>query len=215
MNSTTHKTLYTIARIWSWFVSIVFHPLVYGILGAYVLIFSLPYYASFNVSYSYEYLKFVGLLTYIMPLVAIPLYMIIIKILKQHVSSQHQRIFIVLSTAIIYAMSYRILQKIEVYQLVSYYILLCSLLMFISLIITYFWKISLHMIGIGGFTGVILILSYSQHTLPQTILPYCFLIAGMVGTSRLFLKAHNTLQIYVGFVTGIATSIFFTLIFII
>lgn len=204
-----------IAHISAWVISIVLHPLSYGILGSFVILFSLPYYASFNVSYSFQYLKFVGLLTYIMPLVSIPIYYIIIKFSKHSVSEQHQRIFLLLSTAIIYAMSYRILHKIEVYQLVSYYILLCSLLMFISLIITYFWKISLHMIGIGGFTGVILILSYAQHALPVSILPYCFLAAGIVGTSRLFLKAHSILQIYVGFVTGLITSIFFTLIFII
>ncbi len=204
-----------ITHILAWTISIIMHPIIYGLLGSFVLIFSLPYYASFNVSYSIDYLTFVGLLTYIMPLVAIPVYYSIIKISKQNVSSNHQRIFLLLSTTIIYAMSYRILHKIQVYQLVSYYILLCTVLLFISLVITYFWKISLHMIGIGGFTGILLILSYAQHPVPLSILPYSFLAAGSIAAARLYLNAHSSLQIYVGYITGLITSIFFTIIFII
>lgn len=215
MTTDTPTITQRILTIASWFFSIVFHPLSYGIAGSCVLIFSLPFYASFNTSYAIDYLQFIGLLTYIIPLAAIPVYYIILKITKQQVSEKHQRIFILLSTAIIYAMSYRILKNIQIYQLVSFYILLCSLLMFMSLIITYFWKISLHMIGIGGFTGVLLLLAYAQHHIPQTLLPYSFLVAGIVGSSRLYLQAHTHAQIYVGFVTGFVTSILFSIIFII
>ena len=199
----------------SWIISIIFHPLIYAVLGSFVVLYMLPYYREFNISYTYQFLRFTFLLTYILPLIVAPLYYIILKLTKQVASSHHQRLFLLISTTIIYVFSYRIISKIGFFVIVSFYILLCCILMLVSFGITYFWKISLHMIGIGGFTGFILGLCIAHHYSVTILLPFCFLIAGIVGTARLYLNSHTSSQIYIGYGVGFITSVIFMLIFII
>ena len=73
--------------------------------------------------------------------------------------------------------------------------------MLISLLITKKWKISLHMLAIGGATGVFIILEFlfGQNLM---LLLITILISGILGFSRLSLKAHSLNQIYAGFILG-------------
>ena len=201
-------------KIFSWIISILFHPLLYASLGSFVILFFLPQYSAFNIEYSFKFLQFIFLLTFITPLVAVPLYFLALKITKSNPSEYHKRIFLLVTTSILYVFSYRILQNIALYEFVSVYMLLCSILMVLSLIITYFWKISLHMIGIGGFTGLILSLCIINNPIAIVILPFCFAIAGIIGTSRLYLQAHSQLQVYIGFILGLSVSIGFLQFFL-
>lgn len=75
-------------------------------------------------------------------------------------------------------------------------------LVFVCMVITLFWKISLHMLSIGATIGFLMAIGLHYEWLfPQIILPI-FLIAGLVGYARLRLQAHTPAQIYVGFLTG-------------
>ncbi|MDP2088720.1 MAG: hypothetical protein Q8J84_04900 [Flavobacteriaceae bacterium] len=71
------------------------------------------------------------------------------------------------------------------------------------LLISFRFKISLHAISIGGVMGVILALSklYSMNLI--MLISILFIIAGIILTSRLKLKAHSNLEVYLGFLTGI------------
>ena len=73
--------------------------------------------------------------------------------------------------------------------------------MLISLLITKKWKISLHMLAIGGATGVFIMLEFlfGQNLM---LLLITILISGILGYSRLSLKAHSLNQIYAGFIVG-------------
>lgn len=75
-------------------------------------------------------------------------------------------------------------------------------LVFVCMVITLFWKISLHMLSIGATIGFLMAIGLHYEWLfPQIILPI-FLIAGVVGYARLKLQAHTPAQIYVGFLAG-------------
>lgn len=90
--------------------------------------------------------------------------------------------------------------------------------LFICFLINLFFKISLHAAGMGGMIGMVLIImwlySYGSFIvqLPiigsaefsiNIVLIICLLIAGLVGTSRLLLKAHSQLELYSGFALGL------------
>lgn len=64
------------------------------------------------------------------------------------------------------------------------------------------WKVSIHMLGMGGIVGTIigLILRYQVDAI-QLVMALVIL-SGVVGYSRLRLDAHTPLQVYVGFVLG-------------
>ena len=68
----------------------------------------------------------------------------------------------------------------------------------ITTLITIKWKISLHMIGMGGAVGVFLALQVLYGGLYSVLLLSIF-ISGLLAYARLELKAHNTQQVYFGF----------------
>ncbi len=84
------------------------------------------------------------------------------------------------------------------------YLLGCTFVILIAEIITFFWRISLHTIGMGGLLGFFLeMMLHLPGTSIFTILfPFLVIAAGLVGTARLYLQAHTSAQIYVGYVVG-------------
>ena len=75
------------------------------------------------------------------------------------------------------------------------------ILLFFSFLITIRWKISLHMMGIGGATGTFIALNYIFGGIYYFIFLF-FALSGLLALSRLDQKAHNESQVYVGFFLG-------------
>tara|TARA_Y100000739_G_C20550406_1_gene437941 strand:+ start:338 stop:895 length:558 start_codon:yes stop_codon:yes gene_type:complete len=74
-------------------------------------------------------------------------------------------------------------------------------IVFTSFIISKYWKISLHMLGVGGVTGLFFSLNLMfGGLLPITSL--CILFSGVLGVARINENAHSHAQIYVGFLLG-------------
>lgn len=92
---------------------------------------------------------------------------------------------------------------------------------FLCFFLNLFDKISLHMAGIGGlFVGLILmhykfsydtfdvdIFNTSYYFPTNLIIFVVLLLLGLVGTSRLYLKAHESKEIYAGLAVGILSQI--------
>ena len=79
--------------------------------------------------------------------------------------------------------------------------------MLIATVITLWWKISAHMFGVAGLIGGVMAVCYFvEKTNPSYLFMLLFIIAGMVGTSRIKLKRHTPAQVYAGFVLGFTVS---------
>ena len=79
--------------------------------------------------------------------------------------------------------------------------------MIAAIVITLWWKISAHMFGIGGVVGGAMSVSYFvEQVNPYFMFMGLFIIAGLVGTSRLILRRHTPLQVYAGFLLGFIIS---------
>ena len=77
----------------------------------------------------------------------------------------------------------------------------------ISTIITYFWKISVHAIGISGIIGVLTRIAFSVQSIELLIfLMIGLILSGFVMSARLSLNAHTPKQIYMGFLVGFLIS---------
>lgn len=84
------------------------------------------------------------------------------------------------------------------------------IIMVIAIIITLKWKISAHMFGIGGLIGGAMAVSYFVEIAnPYFMFMGLFLIAGLVGTSRLILRRHTLAQVIAGFFLGLIVSFVF------
>lgn len=87
------------------------------------------------------------------------------------------------------------------------------LTMIIATVITVWWKISAHMFGVSSLIGGVMSISYFiEKSNPYILFMFLFLIAGMIGVSRLILRRHTPNQVYAGFLLGFVVS--FTCIWI-
>lgn len=73
------------------------------------------------------------------------------------------------------------------------------------------WKISTHMVGIGGLLGMIIAFSVLFYYNP--VWPTCglLLLSGLLGSSRMILRQHSLSQVIVGFLVGFACAMLFLL----
>lgn len=83
-------------------------------------------------------------------------------------------------------------------------------IMIVAIFITFKWKISAHMFGIGGLIGGALSVSFFvEHSNPYFMFMGLFIIAGLIGTSRLILKRHTLAQVIAGFLLGLLFAFVF------
>ena len=141
--------------------------------------------------------------TLLLPLVSVLLLLLSKKIKSVEMHVKEERILPIILTAISMITGFFYLKEILVYAPIIKSIYLGALyIVLLSLIITKSWKISLHMLAVGGATGVFLILEmlFGQS---QYYLMFFIFLAGVVGFARYSLKAHNLKQIYTGFILGL------------
>ena len=79
--------------------------------------------------------------------------------------------------------------------------------MVLASIITLWWKISAHMFGVSSLIGGVMSISYFvEKSNPYFLFILLFVIAGLVGVSRLILRRHTPNQVYAGFLLGFIVS---------
>jgi len=77
----------------------------------------------------------------------------------------------------------------------------------VGLIINFFWKISAHMLGIGGLIGGVLSVAFNVKGInPWILFVILFILAGILGVCRLYLRKSTPAQIYAGFIIGMVLA---------
>ena len=183
-------------------ISILLHPLLMPTVGVIVLLNS-----DLHVSFlPWEIKKLIYLLvilgTFIIPLCFIPFFLYQKIIASIEMTERKERLIPLFFTSIFYFFSYFLFTRIELPNLLQLFILSSAISVFICFLITIKWKISAHLLGIGGLTGGVLAVGIKFDTDIRMILTILFLAAGILAYARLKLKAHNQAQVYTGYFTG-------------
>jgi len=105
-------------------------------------------------------------------------------------------------TAVFYFGTYIMLRKFHLPSIIYFLTFGSACLIIIALTINFWWKISIHMMGIGGLTGALTCIAFYLSVNPGIYVAISIIIAGFIGFSRLKLLAHSPLQVYAGFITG-------------
>lgn len=141
-------------------------------------------------------------ITFAMP--AIMIYLMqrkgVIKSLQMDIRSE--RFYPLLMTAIFWGLAYSVISKTGLPMVYYQYMLGAIAAIIVAIVINHFWKISLHMLGMGGLTGVFLGLSLRMGVDLFPILAITILLSGLVGYSRLKVNSHNPPQVYTGYIVG-------------
>ncbi|MFT6845431.1 MAG: membrane-associated phospholipid phosphatase [Flavobacteriales bacterium] len=107
---------------------------------------------------------------------------------------------------IYYSLTYLVLRKTGLPQVVFSLMLTGIAGIALVWVVNFYWKISAHATGIGGLVGAFLGLSILHQSQEYEIMFVLFLLAGLVGSARLFLKAHSPAQVYAGFLLSFFIS---------
>ena len=210
-------------------VSVVFHPL---FIITYVTVFYLaidPY--GFGVPSIGEQVPFILMIfftTAIIPIIAVLLMKFLGLVQSLELKEAKERIGPYIITGIFYIwLTVNLFNNNEVPKLYVIFILGSAIGLFVSFFINNFVKISAHGVGMGGMLGFFLLLLQSpvqkvwlEISSSQAIgIPVIFffllvvLLTGIVGTSRLLLKAHEAKEVMQGVLVGLS-SVFFAMAFI-
>jgi hypothetical protein len=144
----------------------------------------------------------VFLTTILLPLMIVFLFYRLKLIKSFYLESREERIYPLLILAIFYYFTYYILKSFPISFIFSYYMLGSTFLTILALIITFYRKISLHMIGIGGVLGLLTGLSMDLGLDLTWFIVAGIILGGFLGFARIQSNSHKSSEIYSGFLVG-------------
>lgn len=188
--------------------SAVLHPLILPTLGI-IILFNLNTYLSYSIPGQAK--KFILLIIFINSAVAPVLSILLLKktgfIKDVMLDERSERMLPLLLSAIYFFITYYLLRKVALPSLLYFYIIGATVLVLLTLIITYRWKISIHMVSMGGFTGFLFSIALLLHIDIDWLLILTFLASGLLGTARVKLNAHDLPQVFAGYVMGVGVML--------
>lgn len=194
-----------ILTILAWIISVVFHPLGMATIGC-CLYVACYLYPLFGDVFDLYLIKPVFYYYYLLPALVCLLYTVLFR-KKVQFNSTYYRVVVLYIVAILYFINDLRGVALPVFSL---YISSCTVIIFVAAFITIMWNISLHTIGVGGLVGLLCTLRHEPMIgdMALVLFPAMIVLAGLVGSARLYLKAHTPLQIYAGYALGFLGFIF-------
>jgi hypothetical protein len=196
------------------YTSSIFHPVFMPFLGMLVLYYSglvsgfNPYLIGDSKTFVYQLFGMQFLFTCFIPCLSIYVLLKLGHISDIHLPSREER-YLPFLLSLMSCTGYTVIcirfYSESIPPILIFFILGASIGVFFSFMISLFWKISIHMAGIGGFTGMMLTMA----NLYQTDLTWVYIgiiTAGLVGFSRLQMNAHSIKQVALGFALGILSE---------
>ena len=110
-------------------------------------------------------------------------------------------------TTLLYISTTYLIQKMGLPIIINLLFIGATLAITLTMLINFKWKISAHMVGIGGLVGASLSIYYNLDFGINFYLITCILVAGLVGFARLKMNAHSVAQVYAGFVLGVLSQV--------
>jgi hypothetical protein len=204
------------------FFSVVFHPLFIVTYMSLILLWTNPFAFGWrHVAESGTLMIIIIMTTVTLPAIAVLMMKMLGWVSSFSLEDQHERIGPYIVGGIMYLSLYLHLTRAESFPVSLRIAVLGTLIgLWTCFFINNFTKISVHAAGMGGLVAMVALtkvtFGYNQAQIglfgganlvvPVDILLYgSILMAGIVGTSRLILKAHILKEVYSGFVVGLVS----------
>lgn len=193
--------------------SVIFHPYFLTIYGL-IILYNSGLYISFLPAKLKRWILLIVILnTILIPVSFTPFYLRVGLVKNLRMEHSRERIVPLLVNTILFYITYYILTRFRIPNPVTTYILIGSVVSFTALVITWKWKVSLHMMGIGALTGTFLAIAFRYGSEILWFIIFIILISGVLGYSRLRNNDHNGMQVamgyFLGFVIGAIMMYFF------
>jgi hypothetical protein len=189
-------------------VSYILHPL---LVPTYIIIFllNMDVFLAFMIPFSVRLwiITMFFTLTFAMPVMMIFMMYRRGIITSMQMEIRSERFYPLLLTTIFWTIGYILMSRTGLPVIYYQYLLGGIAALVIAMIVNHFWKISLHMLGMGGLTGVFLGFSLRIGVDIFLLISVLILLSGLVGYARLKVNSHNPPQVYVGYIVGVILMI--------
>jgi hypothetical protein len=186
------------------FFSVVFHPLL------------LPTYAFVFLNWAYPYLFFnldlinktrlfvtIFINTFVFPMIALVIMRKLDFISSYHLPERQERIIPYIAIIAFYFWTYLVVKNLGVGGFINDILFGVCISIFLVFFFNGFFKISAHTAASGAFVGLTISLAFNSVYNIELPLMLVVIIAGIVGTSRLYLSAHNSYEVFAGYAVGL------------
>jgi hypothetical protein len=186
------------------FVSVVFHPLLIPTFFLLILFNSDSYFSLISPAIQKYLLVLVLITTFLLPVSSIPLLLNLGIVKSIQMENPKERIvpYGITFICFVFATYLFTILPFNAPFIIRAFIIASSFAILLTLIISIWWKISAHMVGIGGLAGALIVISFLLMTNLLVFLIPVLILAGIIGAARLQLMAHEPSQIYAGFGLG-------------
>ncbi len=187
-------------------ISILFHPIFMPLIGIYILINAGLMETSFPQEYQKSLYLIFALFSILLPVSFLPLlyYWRIIKSFE--ITDRRERFIPLIFTSASLVFLNIMLNRIFQVKIINAYTFSIAAASILILFMNFILKISLHTTGLGGITGLVLLLAFNYHVNMFVILLITVLVSGVVSSVRLYIKAHSQLEIYSGYFLGLCST---------
>ncbi|MDX2429692.1 MAG: hypothetical protein QNK35_02090 [Bacteroides sp.] len=185
-------------------ITILFHPLIMPTIGLLIILNSGTYLSLLDPAAKRAVLFVMALGTLLFPLMMIPVlyYRNLISSLQN--ASREERFLPYLIILILYVITFVYFLRLPLSKVIHAYVLSVSILLFLMMVVTLWFRICGHTAALGGIVGLIIALILLYETPLELFLAAAILIAGLVATSRLKLEVQRPVEVYTGFLLGFA-----------
>ncbi|MBE6249019.1 MAG: phosphatase PAP2 family protein [Prevotella sp.] len=181
--------------------SMLFTPFYLPMVGL-VALFVFSYMSIFPLYYKLEVLIMAYLFTILIPTVMIHFYRRYQGWNLIELGHRERRMVPYVISIVSYFTCVFVMERLHMPHFMSAIIIAALLLQIVCALINVWWKISTHTAAIGGVAGALFAFAEYLNFNPVWWLCLVFLVAGVLGTSRMILRQHSLSQVVVGFWVG-------------
>ena len=181
--------------------SMLFTPFYLPMVGL-VALFVFSYMSIFPLYYKLEVLIMAYLFTILIPTVMIHFYRRYQGWNLIELGHRERRMVPYVISIVSYFTCVFVMERLHMPHFMSAIIIAALLLQIVCALINVWWKISTHTAAVGGVAGALFIFGELFGFNPVWWLCLVFLVAGVLGTSRMILRQHSLSQVVVGFWVG-------------
>jgi len=188
-------------------ISIILHPIFMPLLALHLTLIVVPSLA-FTLSQNLVLIYCIVIFcTIILPLISIFWLIQKGRVSSLEMSNHKERSLPLVKTVIWMSVGYYLLENALFYTpILKAELLGAIIIILVAAIISKFWKISLHLLGIGGLVGVFIALQVIHGALLYLLILF-ILLSGILAVARIKQKAHNYAQVYAGFIVGLSVEL--------
>ena len=191
-------------RILALIISVVFQPLIIPMLVFGLIFFVVPESTSLPIEFKTRIFYLITLSTFAIPMITILGLRLSGTLKSLHMETIQDRVIPFSITSVYYLLTlYFLYDKSELDPILWQVLGIITLTVLVLTLVTFFWKMSAHMTGMGGLLAVVLILGFKFPTF-KVLYPLLLtiILTGIVASSRLYLSAHRPVEVYAGLLFG-------------